>query len=360
MSDRISERNRIKARARDIESFIKFNSNAIGRLRQGSANPEFCRNKIEQLKLDNQNLSAELKELDERSQRLACGDLDSELKKQRKNETAIADKKKREKRQQKLNEIAEKEKRSVISKEYWNNTLKAGREARYAERSSKRGYNYVLRVQQSLPQYIRANLANMPNNKGYIWRGIHYYGLKDPEQGSNFVMFENKKGALLIHEWSTDYLTYVLTQKKNKNDKRGEIELIKRFKRNGSGRRVLISEEKPKPGTVNPLKQFTRNTKRTSRTSRRKTKDARKQKKLTPAEARRRSRGGKMVNQKQKPINKHRRSGFAASRSSGANQRAGGRGVNGKAQSRVEKQRNGGGGRGKSRTLPAWMTKDLK
>jgi len=338
MDARVSERNRIKARVREVSSFIKFNSNAIGRLRQASANVEFCRNKIEKLKVDNQALSAELKALDERAERLSSGDLDNELRTHRRAETVLANKKTKEKRQKKLDDIADKEKRSVVSKQYWDRTIKAGRKDRYAERSSKRGYNYVLRVQQSLPQYMRAKLADMPNNKGYVWRGIHYYGLKDPEMNTNFVMFENKKGELLIHEWSRDRLTYVLTRKRNKKE-RGEVDIIRRFKRNPANKRVLLSEENPRPGTANPLKQRQRqytprnNNKRYSK----KRTTNNKERQLTPAEARRRSRGGSNSTQKQKKPRNNKKK-----RPDGVQ----GRGVQGRGAQRRGVQRRGVQGRG--------------
>ena len=401
MDARVSERNRIKARVREVSSFIKFNSNAIGRLRQASVNVEFCRNKIEKLKVDNQALSAELKALDERAERLSSGDLDNELRTHRRTETVLANKKTKEKRQKKLDEIADKEKRSVVSKQYWDRTIKAGREDRYAERSSKRGYNYVLRVQQSLPQYMRAKLADMPNNKGYVWRGIHYYGLKDPEKNTNFVMFENKKGELLIHEWSRDRLTYVLTRKRNKKE-RGEVDIIRRFKRNPANNRVLLSEEKPRPGTANPLKQRQRQyTPRNNNKRYSKKRTNNKERQLTPAEARRRSRGGSNSTQKQKMPRNNKKKRLDGAQGRGDQRRSvqgrgdqrrsvQGRGVQGRgdqrrsvqgrgdqrrsAQRRSAQRRSAQGrgvegrgvqgrgvpvsaGRGKSRTLPAWMTK---
>ena len=81
---------------------------------------------------------------------------------------------------------------------------------------------------------MRAKLDNMPNNKGYIWRGVHFYGLKDPEhEKADIVMFENKKGILHIHEWTYDFLQYT---KKVKPDKRGRPETlyIEKFKKNFS------------------------------------------------------------------------------------------------------------------------------
>jgi hypothetical protein len=371
MDNRISERNRIKTRVRELESFIRFNTNAILRLRQGSSNIDFCKARIEKLKKDNDALEQELKELGDRQKKLASGELDQELSQQKRRETVIANKKTQEKRQKKLDELADKAKRSKISKEYWDKTLKAGREARYQERSSKRGYDYVLRVHQSLPQYIRANLANMPNNKGYIWRGIHYYGLKDPEKDQHLVMFENKKGELHIHEWSNDYLTYVLTVKQKKQSA-GEIVRIKRFTRKGV-RRVLVSDEIPKPGELNPLKPRRGASSRSRRTpahksrSRSKKRSAKKtprnngvqrtpkqkprNRKLTPAEARERSRGqgGRSNGRSRKKKTNHRGGG--------------GRGVQGRARDQKrasDKQtagQTGGAGRGKHRTLPAWMDK---
>jgi hypothetical protein len=396
MDNRISERNRIKTRTRELESFIRFNTNAMIRLRQGSSNIEFCKTRIEKMKKDNDALEQELKELSDRQKKLASGELDQELSKLKRRETVIANKKTQEKRQKKLEELADKAKRSKISKEYWDKTLKAGREARYKERSSKRGYDYVLRVHQSLPQYIRANLANMPNNKGYIWRGVHYYGLKDPEKDQHLVMFENKKGQLHIHEWSKDYLIYVLTVKQKKQSA-GEIVRIKRFTRKGV-RRVLVSDEIPKPGEPNPLKSRrgassrsrhgassrsrhgassrSRRTPKYKSQSRSKKRSAQKKtprnngvkrtpkqkprsRKLTPAEARERSRGrgGRSNGRSRKKKTNHRG--------------AGGRGVQGRARGQKSasdnqtwsvvagqtKQKTGGAGRGKHRTLPAWMDK---
>ena len=413
MSNRISERNRIKTRVRDIESFIRFNTNAIHRLKQGSSNIDFCKTRIEKLKKDNDGLEQELKELIDRQEKLALGDLDKELSQQKRTETAIANKKTKEKRQKKLDELADKANRSKISKDYWDKTLKAGREARYQERSSKRGYDYVLRVHQSLPQYIRANLANMPNNKGYIWRGIHYYGLKDPEKDQHLVMFENKKGQLHIHEWSNDYLTYVLTVKQKKQSG-GEIVRIKRFTKKGF-RRVLVSDEIPRPGQPNPLKSR-HFSKRKSRSRSRKRSASRKNprnngvkrtppskqkprnRNLTPAEARERSRGqgkrsnhrganakrhreadakrhreanakrhreavgrSRKKNNKREASSQSRREASSQSRREASSQsRGGGRGFQGRARDQKHPSNNQttqGAGRGRHRTRPAWMDK---
>lgn len=135
---------------------MKFNANAIQRLRNSKTGLEFSRNKIEKLKKDNEEFSNELLELKKRECALSRGELDKELKEKYKSDTAIANAKTKIKRQQKLAEILDRKKKSEISREYYNKTMKARREARYAERSSKRGYDYLLRVHKSLPVYIRS------------------------------------------------------------------------------------------------------------------------------------------------------------------------------------------------------------
>ena len=270
---RISESNQINIRLRDVESFIKFNSDAARRLRSSTMNVDFNRKKIASLTKQNEDFSNEIKLLTERMCQLNRGELDKDLRSKLKEDTKIARKKTLEKRQKKLAELMDKKARSVISKQYWDRTLKAGRQERYSDRSSKRGYDYLIRVEKSLPQYIRANLENMPNNKGYIWRGVHYYGKKNPDKNANRIMFENKKGELYIHEWTPNNLSHTLTIKRGKK-RRGEIEFVETFEKNGAGKRILISKVKPP-----------------RRTSPRRTEVRIPERKLTPAEARRRSRG---------------------------------------------------------------------
>jgi hypothetical protein len=58
---------------------------------------------------------------------------------------------------------------------------------------------------ETLPSYMKKNLVNMPNNKGYIHYGTHFYGLKPPENDPNIiVMFEKKGNILVIHKYYPD------------------------------------------------------------------------------------------------------------------------------------------------------------
>jgi hypothetical protein len=87
-------------------------------------------------------------------------------------------------------------------------------------------YRYFLKLCSSIPEYMKRNLKNMPNNKGYIWKGIILYGSLPAEEDIT-ILFENLGHDLLrIHEITTKE--------------------YKIFEKKGKDRRILISKEKRK------------------------------------------------------------------------------------------------------------------
>lgn len=65
--------------------------------------------------------------------------------------------------------------------------------------------NQLLHSFQTLPSYMKKNLKVMPNNKGYIHNGTHFYGLKPPENDPNvIVMFEKLPNVLKIYKYYPD------------------------------------------------------------------------------------------------------------------------------------------------------------
>jgi rubrerythrin len=78
----------------------------------------------------------------------------------------------------------------------------------YSEKYATKDYNYFLKqyykIDDSLPDYIRENLKDMPNNKGYIWRNCWFMGRKKEETNQPIIMFEKLRGGILrIHEYDT-------------------------------------------------------------------------------------------------------------------------------------------------------------
>ena len=63
-----------------------------------------------------------------------------------------------------------------------------------------KAYNYFEKTSNKLPEYMQRNLSEMPNNKGYIWRDIRFYGELPSIPGQPDILFEKKKDCMLIHE----------------------------------------------------------------------------------------------------------------------------------------------------------------
>lgn len=76
------------------------------------------------------------------------------------------------------------------------------RDDRILQYQMRKEWEWLCRQDEKLPEYIRANLQKMPNNKGYIFKGIWYFGLLPTENNEILIMFERPMGAdkQLIHE----------------------------------------------------------------------------------------------------------------------------------------------------------------
>lgn len=246
----ISERNRIKNKIKQIEGHLRLNENAEKRLRKSTCNVDFNRTKIQKMKVQNEEFKEEISKLTDRLDALGRGKLTDELRKQREKATLVAREKTIQKRLKKMEGMEEKQEQSVSSKQFYVKNRKSDREIKYHDKNCSRQYSYMLRVCKSLPTYIRNNLDNMPNNKGYIWRGIHFFG-KKKEDSDTVILFEsNRGGSLKIHKWENNYLKYTLIYKPDKKSA-GKIEFIEEYKKcEFSKKRILITRRKPHPNEI--------------------------------------------------------------------------------------------------------------
>ena len=72
-------------------------------------------------------------------------------------------------------------------------------------------YRKFCKAVYTLPGYMQDNLETMPNNKGYIWRSVCFFGKQKPIKGEPHILFEKQKGVLIIHK---TYKTYEEVYKK--------------------------------------------------------------------------------------------------------------------------------------------------
>jgi hypothetical protein len=128
-------------------------------------------NKIVNIK----NLKQELVTYDDLLQKHESGELDEEYTDKYENkeeEKSI----RREKRFEKRTKTNTENKQ--VSQQFYNNSRQASSRTRYMNKQYDYHYRYFLRNSSKIPEFIRRNLKNMSNNKGYIWRGIWFYGEK--------------------------------------------------------------------------------------------------------------------------------------------------------------------------------------
>tara|TARA_B000000557_G_C20779891_1_gene445998 strand:+ start:543 stop:1268 length:726 start_codon:yes stop_codon:yes gene_type:complete len=104
---------------------------------------------------------------------------------------------------------------------------------KWEEKDLIREYNRFERNSESLPNYMKKNLSEMPNNKGYIWKNIRFYGEKDPLKDQPDILFEKMRGGVMyIHEITED--EHKIFEKKGKERKRF-FKLIPRKKQKADG-----------------------------------------------------------------------------------------------------------------------------
>lgn len=74
-----------------------------------------------------------------------------------------------------------------------------------SDKEMTKTYDYYVELCNRVPAYFLKKLSTMPNNKGYIWKGLYLYGYLEPENYDTTTMFE-KIGENLtrIHIWEQD------------------------------------------------------------------------------------------------------------------------------------------------------------
>ena len=70
---------------------------------------------------------------------------------------------------------------------------------KYMNKQLDRSYNYFINTSAALPNYIIRNLKNLPNNKGYRWRDICFFGELPDENNNKTTIYEKKNNKLYIH-----------------------------------------------------------------------------------------------------------------------------------------------------------------
>lgn len=204
--DRRICRNKLLTQIKEKRSYIQQNKSAIERFRVSKTNIEYAKNQIKKRKALIEEYQETIQELEKRVSEIDGGLADDELE----NKSRKTTKNIKEKHDDAMQRKKDKKKNDAIkkakSRAYMDGIIKASRSHRSKQRDYKYGYKDYCRAVDTLPEYMAKNLEEMPNNKGYIWRGCYFYGKMPEQRGRNgqppeTIMFEKKKGGILIiHE----------------------------------------------------------------------------------------------------------------------------------------------------------------
>jgi hypothetical protein len=179
-----------KSLQRDIETVLRLKNNS-------SADNEFAVNRIIQLKESIVEKECRISKICDDISNIDIGVLDEEITQRIKIAEKEVKRKVLESKKIKESKKQEKEEEKGEANEYWSNILSSSRAYSQQQRDIRYFYKQFGKIEDSLPDYIKKNLSEMPNNKGYIWRGCHFYGDLKIQNNQPQIMFEKCKGNIL-------------------------------------------------------------------------------------------------------------------------------------------------------------------
>ena len=119
--------------------------------------------------------------------------------------------------------LQEKARKKDIREHYYTSLRKFCKSRRTDRYQLRRSQKWLDRTENYFPAWKLKKLKNMPNNKGYIWRGIYYYGYKPAIPHQPIILFEQKGKKLYIHEITKQF--HKIFMKADRNSKRKLVEI---------------------------------------------------------------------------------------------------------------------------------------
>ena len=215
---RIREKNIIYIRIKDLTTYIANNDAKITRLNNQTMD-SFNISQIKKAQANNQTYKTELDELKEKVINITNGKLDNELKVSTQTNKDIINKKTEEK---KIKKTEEKTIQKTKEKTNLQISYTMSRNRNNGEASdwvlNKETSNFF-RTINGIPDYMLRNLKEMPNNKGYIWKGVWCLGELPAEVNQPLILFEKLRNDVMrIHEIDSDHVK--VYEKQGKHSKR--------------------------------------------------------------------------------------------------------------------------------------------
>ena len=211
-SFRISEKNNINNRIKELSIYMERNNETIKRFKGQSNISSFELKQIEKLDIKNIEYVKELNKLKEDILSIENGNFDSKY-----NDSKIKSSEDIKKTNEKLNlKRINREEKEIEKKKFVQKSFDINRKVSsyHIDKEEQR----FLKICSSIAPYILRNLKEMPNNKGYIFKGIWCFGELPKEKNTNVIMFEKCYNDIMkIHEIDNNF--YYIYEKIGKNKK---------------------------------------------------------------------------------------------------------------------------------------------
>jgi hypothetical protein len=204
-----------KKRISELEQYIEHDNNFLDKIVSSNQEKNYVKVKKEKILEKNKERQAEIDELLEK---ISKGKIEESVKANIKEKEQLLDNrlKLRQTKKDNLNK-QQKEKKDNYYNQH-NLIKKEERTDKFRHKEYNKSYYYFQNLSATIPNYILNNLKEMPENKGYYWKGIALYGELPAEKGNPTILFEkDKNGLLIIHEWKEK--TYNIYHKKGQNRK---------------------------------------------------------------------------------------------------------------------------------------------
>jgi hypothetical protein len=196
MEFRNSEKVKIVDQIKKYERYINENEENI----QKTDKKSNTRTHINNLSIKNSELKSKISSLENRLLRLNTGELDLELLQ-----------------------------KNGIKNTSNKNTSNKNTSNKNTSQDYENAFSYYRYVNDNIPDYMIKKIKNTPNNKGYIWKGVWFFGELPEEKGKPIVFFDKQRdGTLAIHEFSDR--NYKIWHKKENQHKTLYMNKIRRLK----------------------------------------------------------------------------------------------------------------------------------
>lgn len=201
-TNRIHYSRQIENELRSLETYKKRTVDTIHRYESSGVKSDDIKKQIDLLTNKISDYDVKIEEKKKMVEEIRSGLRDNEIKSTINKNSKVANRKHQDHVKRRKDEQDELDIAKEKADKYFQRGKGRSKKRRPAStREIDNEYKRYLRNCAKIPDYMKRNLADMPNNKGYIWKNIWLMGERDPEKGQPNIMFERKgKDLLVIYE----------------------------------------------------------------------------------------------------------------------------------------------------------------